>query len=106
MQRTCQTVKPSRKRQVRIAECRSDQVDGVGRNITTFVIAMDGEVKSHQLDEFGVVKAQHLSEIVAPVFGGVDRAYSRPVLERVAIDGRCYYWEFRDQVQAVFIDIL
>lgn len=81
-------------------------MNGVGRYVATFVITVNSEVESHELDEFGIVITQHCGEVVAPVLGGVDGTDARAVLVGVAVDGGCYDGQLGDEVNGVFIYVL
>jgi hypothetical protein len=51
VQGTGKTVKTSGEREERRGEGGSDQVGGVGGDVTTLVVSVDGEVESHQLNK-------------------------------------------------------
>ena len=51
MKRTSKTVETSSERQHGGAESRSNQVSGVSADVTSLVVSVDCEVKSHQFDE-------------------------------------------------------
>jgi hypothetical protein len=70
-------------REVRIGEGRADEVGRVRRHVATLVIRVDGQVEAQQLDELGVVEAEHRREIVGPVLARVHRADALAVLVEV-----------------------
>ena len=51
VQGTGKTVETSGEREERRGEGGADQVGGVGGNVATLVVGVDGEVQSHQLDK-------------------------------------------------------
>lgn len=64
MERTGQTVEGSGVREEGVRKGRADQVTGVGRDVTAFVVRVDGDVQSHELYELGdVAKAEQGSEV-------------------------------------------
>lgn len=68
VERSSKTVETSGKREVRRAESGTDQVGGVGADVATLVVSVDGEVQTHQLDEVLVVSE---TELVGQVVGVV-----------------------------------
>lgn len=67
---------------------------------------MDGEVEAHELDEVGVVVAQHGGEVVAPILVGVDGANTLAIAEHVAVDGSGHDWQLGNQIHRVLVDVL
>uniref|UniRef100_A0A2M4C5E3 Putative secreted protein n=1 Tax=Anopheles marajoara TaxID=58244 RepID=A0A2M4C5E3_9DIPT len=106
VQRTGETVHTGRERQVRIAQGRSDQMDGVRGHIATLVVTVDGEVQAHQLGELLVLVAQHLGEVGRPILLRVDRPDTLAVAVRVAVDGGRDHRQLGDQVHAVLVHVL
>lgn len=82
-------------------ESRADQVSGVGRDVSTLVIGVDGEVKSHELDESLVVtKTELVGEVegvILVLLDGSDLA----ILIDVLVDTGSNGWELCDQVHRV-----
>lgn len=64
---TSQTVKTSRVGEVRISQSRANQVSGVGTDVTTFVITMDGEVTSDAFHHFELFVTHHLGVVTSPI---------------------------------------
>lgn len=106
MEWTSKAVHTSGKGEVGVTQGGSHQVDGVGRHVATFVVAVDCQVQPHEFDELGVVVAQHLGEVVTPILGGVDGSDSRSVPVGVTVDGGGDDWQFGDQVHGVFVGVL
>jgi len=46
------TIHTSREGEIWIGKSRTNQMSGVSRNVSTFVIGVNGNIKSHQLPEF------------------------------------------------------
>ena len=86
VQRTGQTVETGGQRQEGGAQRRSDQMRGVGADVATLVVRVDGQVQPQQLDEVVVLaKAQLVGQVegvVLVLLDGGDLA----VLENVAVD--------------------
>lgn len=57
--------------EVRVGKGGSDEVGRVGGDVASFVVGVDGQVESQELDELGVVVAQLQGEVVGPVLVGV-----------------------------------
>ena len=73
MEGTGETVERGGKGQEGVGEGGSDQVSSVGRDVSTLVVRVDGNVQSHQLDELLVVaKAEQGSEVGRVVLVGVN----------------------------------
>ena len=82
-------------------EGRADQVSGVGADVATLVVGVDGEVESHQLNE-GLVLAE--AELVGEVEGVVLVLLdwgNLSVLVDVLVDSGGDGWELRNQVHGV-----
>jgi len=105
VKRSSQTVQSGGERKVRVRESRADQVRGVGRDVATFVIGVDGEVKSHELDELGIIESDHVAVVGGPVkarvSGGKVTVLAVEVVEDLSGDGR----KVGDAVHAIFVDI-
>ncbi|KAH5685890.1 hypothetical protein HBI23_047490 [Parastagonospora nodorum] len=61
VERTGKTVQTSSEREVRRAERAADQVRGVGADVSTLVVGVDGEVQTHQLNEVLVLGETELT---------------------------------------------
>lgn len=66
-----ESVKTSGEGEVGIGESASDKVGGVCRNVSSLVVAVDDEVKAHELIEGWVVEAELAGEVCGPVELGV-----------------------------------
>jgi len=84
VERTSKTVHTGGEREIRIGESATHQVSGVSRNITTLVIAVDDEVKTHELVEGLVVETKHSVEVGGPI--KVSFALDSSVLVCVTVD--------------------
>ena len=120
MEGTSQTVQGSGKGKVWVGKGRANQVGGVGRDVATFVVAkisflrkgayvsdirVDGEVKSHEFNELGVVESDHVTVVGGPietrVGGWKVSVLTVKVVENLSGDGR----KVGNAVHAIFIDI-
>jgi hypothetical protein len=74
VERTGKTVETSGQGEVGGGESGTDQVGGVGGNVTTLVVSVDGQVQTHQLNEVGVVgEAELVGQVVGVVLVLLDR---------------------------------
>ena len=64
---TSQTIKTSGVREIRISQSRTNQVSGVGRDITTFVVTVNGQISSNALLHFVLLVSQHVSIVTGPI---------------------------------------
>jgi len=98
---TGKTVQTSGEGEVWRAEGGTDQVSGVGGNVTTLVVSVDGHVESHELDKVRVLgKSELVGQVpgeVLVLLGGWDLA----VLEDIAVDAGSDVWKAGDQVHRV-----
>lgn len=101
VQGTGKTVETSGEREERRAEGRADQVSGVGRDIATLVVSVDGQVETEKLNEVGVVaEAQLVGEVegvILVLLDGSDLA----ALEDVLVDARSNVGELSNEVHGV-----
>lgn len=106
VERTGETVKTGGKREHGRAQGRSNQVSGVGTNVTTLVVGVDGKVKAHQLYEVGVVTVAKLvgqvEAIILVLLDGSDLS----VLEDVAVDTGSNGGQLGNQVHGVLEGVL
>lgn len=88
---TGETVKAGGEREEGRAQGRADEVGGVGRDVATLVVSVDGEVETHQLDEVLVLaEAELVGEVEAVVLvllDGRDLAAAEDVLVDAGRDG-------------------
>jgi hypothetical protein len=73
-------------REVRVREGRADETSGVGRDVATLVVAVDGEVEPHDLVEGGAVEAEHTGKVGRVVELGVILGRALTTVEAVAVD--------------------
>lgn len=98
---TGETVETSGKREHGRAESASDQVGGVGADVATFVISVDGEVQSQQLNELLVcAKAKLVGKVETIVLVLLDWS-DLTALEDVLVDSRGNGRELGDQIHRV-----
>lgn len=103
---TGKTVQASGEREVGRGEGRADQVGGVGGDIATLVVSVDGQVETHELNEVLVLsEAELVGQVVGVVLvllGGGDLA----VLVDVAVDAGGNVGELADEVHGVLESVL
>ena len=106
VERTSKTVETGSQRQVRRAESRSNQVGGVGADVATLVVGVDGEVQAHQLNEVLVLGETELvgqvERVVLVLLDGSNLA----VLVDVAVDLGGESGELRDEVHGILKGVL
>ena len=106
MERAGKTVEAGGEREVGGAEGRADQVGGVGRDVATLVVSVDGQVETHELNEVLVLsEAELVGKVVGVVLvllGGRDLA----VLVDVAVDAGGNVGELADEVHGVLESVL
>ena len=102
MQRTCQAGHSCCECEIGIAQGTSHQMDGVGRNISAFVIGMNGHVHAHHLTEFLAVVTKHMRKVACPVQVWI-RFNVLPVSVAASVDIGCDPWKTTDQVHGVLI---
>lgn len=73
MEGTGKTVKSSRERQEGVGKRRTDQMSSVGRNVSTLVVGVNGNVQSHQVDELLILSvSEQSSQVGRVILVGVD----------------------------------
>ncbi|KAI6756511.1 hypothetical protein HG530_011109, partial [Fusarium avenaceum] len=98
---TGKTVETSGQREERRAESTADKVSGVGRDVTTLVIGVDGQVETHKLDEVGVVsEAKLVGEVEGVILVLLDGS-DLSALEDVLVDARSDVGELSNEVHGV-----
>lgn len=101
VERTSQTVETSGEGQHWGAESGADQVGGVGTDVSTLVVSVDGEVESHQLNKVLVVTETELvGEVVGEILVLLDRGHLS-ALEDVLVDASGDGWELGNKVHRV-----
>ena len=98
---TSETVETSGKGNHRGAESTANQVSGVGTDVTTLVIRVDGQVQSHQLNEVVVVCETELVGKVETVILVLLDGSNLSSLEYVLVDAGGDSWELGDQVHRI-----
>ena len=102
VQRPCQAGHSCCECEIRVAQGTSHQMDGVGRNISAFVVGMDGHVHAHQFAEFLAVVAEHMRKVACPVQVWV-RFNVLPVSVAASVDIGCDPWKTTDQIHGVLV---
>lgn len=106
VERTSETVETSSQGEVRRAERATNQVSGVGRDVATLVISVDGEVQAHQLNKVLVLGETELvgqvEGVVLVLLDGGDLA----VLVDVAVDLGSDGGELGNEVHGVLEGVL
>lgn len=74
VERSGEAVHTGGEREVGIGQGRADEVGRVGRYVAALVVRVDGQVEPHELDELGIVVAEHRREVVRPVLARVHGA--------------------------------
>lgn len=101
VQRTSQSVHASSKRKEGRAEGRADKVGGVGADVATLVVGVDGQVETEQLNEVGVVAETELvGEVERVVLVLLDRG-DLATLEDVLVDAGSDGGQLSNQVHRV-----
>lgn len=103
VERAGETVQASGKGEEGGGEGRADQVSGVGADVATLVVGVDGEVESHQLNE-GLVVAE--AELVGKVEGVILVLLdwgNLSILVDVLVDSSSDGWELCNQVHRVLV---
>lgn len=106
MKRTGKTVKTGGKRKERRRKGRTDQVSSVGGNVTTFVISVNGKVKSQKLNKLLVLAK---SKQTGKVLGVVGRSVSRTeltIFENITVDTGSNGRKLSKKINRIFIGVL
>ena len=86
MERTSKTVQTGGQRQVRRAEGTADKVSGVGADVATLVVGVNGQVETHQLNKVLVVTESELVGQVEGIVLVLLDSGDLAILEDVAVD--------------------
>jgi hypothetical protein len=101
VERTSKTVEASGQGQEGGAQGAADQVSGVGADVATLVVGVDGQVETHQLNEVLVLAEAELvgkvERVVLVLLDGSDLA----ALEDVLVDARSNVGQLGNQVHGV-----
>jgi len=98
---TGKTVKTSGEREEGRAESTADKVSGVGRDVATLVVSVDGQVETHELNEVGVVGEAKLVGKVEGVILVLLDGSDLSALEDVLVDARSDVGELSNEVHGV-----
>ncbi len=102
---TGQTIETSGEGEEGGAESRADKVGGVGRDVATLVVGVDGQVETHQLNKVGVVAEAELVGKVEGVILVLLDGGNLATLEDVLVDARSNVGELGDQVHGVLVGV-
>lgn len=102
MERSGQTVHTSREGEVGIGEGRTYEVSGVGGYISSLVILMDGDVKTHEFVEVGVCEADLVAEVGRVVEGTITSWDFGVVSIDVVVDDGGNAIDLGAEVKAIF----
>ena len=101
-----ETVQAGGEGEVGGGEGRADEVGGVGRDVAAFVVGVDGQVQTHELDEVGVVgETELVCEVVAVVLVLLHRR-DLAVLVDIAVDARGDRRQLGNEIHAVLESVL
>ena len=105
VERAGEAVHAGGEREVRVRECRADEVHGVRRDVAALVVRVDDEVEAHELLELRRVEAEHVRKVGSPVerLVGADDV-ARVVL--VAVDVRGHERQLGDEVVSQYSPFL
>lgn len=107
VERTGKTVETSGQREEGRRESRTNKLGGVGRDVTSLVVSVDGEVESQKLNELLVVaKAEQRGEVSRVVKRVVNGANNLSVLEKVSVDSRSNDGELGNEVHGILVGVL
>jgi hypothetical protein len=98
---TGQTLETSGERQHRGGQSGADQVGGVGGDVATLVVGVDGQVQTHQLNEVLVAgEAELVGQVVGVILVLLDRG-DLAIFEDVAVDAGSNGGQLGDEVHGV-----
>lgn len=106
VERTSKTVQTSSQGQVGRAESGTNQVGGVGADVSTLVVGVNGEVQAHQLNEVLVLGETELVGQVEGVVLVLLDGSNLAVLVDVAVDLGGEGGELRDEVHGILKGVL
>lgn len=106
MKRTGKTVETGGERKHRGAQCTADQVGGVGADVSTLVVRVDGEIQTHQFDKVFVgAVAELVGQVEAVILILLDWS-NLAILEDISVDLGGDGWELGNQVHGVLEGVL
>lgn len=101
VERTGKTVETGSEREEGRAESTADKVRGVGRDVATLMIGVDGKVETHELNKAGVVaEAELVGEVERVVLVLLDGS-NLAALEDILINAGSDVGELGDEVHGV-----
>lgn len=106
MERTSKTVQTGGQRQVRRAEGTADKVSGVGADVATLVVGVNGQVETHQLNKVLVVTESELVGQVEGIVLVLLDSGDLAILEDVAVDAGSNGRELGNEVHGVLEGVL
>jgi len=105
VERTSKTLETSRERQEWGGESRADQVSGVGTDVSTFVIGVDDEVESHEVNKVLVLAETELvGEVPCVVLILLDSG-DLSILVDVSVDLGSDGWELSDEIHGIIVEV-
>lgn len=87
-------------------EGRADKVGGVGRDVATLVVSVDGKVESQKLDKLLVLAKSELGGKVLGVIGRGVSDTELAILENVAVDAGSNGGKLGEEVNRVLVGVL
>jgi len=106
VERSSKAVKTSGQREEGRAESAADQVGGVGTDVSTLVIGVDGQVETHKLDEVLVVgEAELVGEVIRIVLVLLDRG-DLAIVVNVAVNARSDGRQLGDEIHGILKGML
>jgi len=91
-----ETIQSGTVREEGIRERRADELAGVGGDVASFMVAVDGDIEAEELHEGWLVgKAKERCKVIRVVLGRVDR-WQLARAKDVAVDAPSDVWQLRD----------
>ena len=87
----CEPVHGGGECEIGVGECGANELGGVGGDVASLVVGVDGEVSSDALLHLVVVEAEHVREVACPVERVIGFDELRVVV-LVAVDGSADLW--------------
>lgn len=106
MERTSQAIQTSSEREHGGAQSTADKVRGVGADVSTLVVGVDGQVETHQLNEIVVVAVAKLVGQVEGVILILLDGGKLAILENIAIDLRSNGGQLGNEIHRVFEGVI
>jgi len=102
VERSCKSVHAGRERQVGVGQGRSNQVRRVSGHVSSFVVGVDGDVKSHQLPELFVLESKHVGVVSTVVEAAVSVGNLGVVSKAIVEHDGCDSGNFCAEVESIF----